>query len=149
MVFLVCFNQKYKGHNHALCVAKNQEELKKRVAFNKNHANGHVAKSKIDFEVTMVWPNEGAYFAKILKADKHLHAFCPKCRKFPKKAMSHLVHTNNMKQAHVLDAERQNSLIKLADSKTPFVSADLKPESVTFLKKALTFLKNCFLRSRL
>ena len=84
MVYLLCFDKKFKHAKHYIGFAENQRTFEARM---KHHAKGQgsrlmaaVAKAGIGFCVSRTWPDGDRNFERKLKNRKEASALCPHCK---------------------------------------------------------------------
>jgi len=85
MVYLICFEKKFKHAKHYIGWAKNAETFEKRM---KAHEGGYgscllkaVVQAGIKFKVTRIWNNADGNFERKLKKRKESKRLCPCCNK--------------------------------------------------------------------
>lgn len=90
MVYLLCFDKKYKHAKHYIGFAHNEETFKKRI---EHHRKGQgarlmavIAKAGIGFQVSRTWPEGDKNFERKLKNQKKSSALCPHCKQVAKAA---------------------------------------------------------------
>lgn len=99
MVYLLCFDKKYKHAKHYIGFAHNEETFKKRI---EHHRKGQgarlmavIAKAGIGFHVSRTWPEGDKNFERKLKNQKKASALCPHCKtvaKAEKLRQKHIKH---------------------------------------------------------
>jgi hypothetical protein len=84
MVYLLCFDQKFKHAKHYIGFAESSESFEKRL---KHHRSGSgarlmsvISKAGIGFQVARTWPTGDRTFERKLKNRKNSSKLCPFCK---------------------------------------------------------------------
>jgi hypothetical protein len=84
MVYLIHFEQKYKGVQHYLGYSAD-ENFAKRIECHRKNAGARLMRAinlaGIPWEVVRTWPGMDGNFERAIKNQKNHACFCPKCSK--------------------------------------------------------------------
>lgn len=117
MVYLLCFDKKFKHARHYIGFAENQRTFELRM---KHHAKGNgsklmaaVAKAGIGFTVARTWPDGDRNFERKLKNRKEGPRLCPLCVSRAKSEKLRQKHIEHLK-ANPLSPEHQAAVDELS-----------------------------------
>lgn len=109
MVYLLCFDKKFKHAKHYIGFAENENTFKKRLEHHRKGSGSRlmaaIAKAGIGFTVTRTWPDGDRNFERKLKNRKEGPRLCPHCvsiKKAEKMRQRHIAHlkANPISAAH-------------------------------------------------